>query len=115
MALMPSKSDRLYSYIGLACRAGKLVSGFQACEDAIKHKKAQLVLLSGEMSPRAAKDYTAKALAADISCIILEDDRLGASIGRPERKIVCIIGKEFADTIIKEWNLLNNFGGVEQA
>ena len=111
---MTQTNDHVLSFLGLAAKAGKAVSGFQACEDAIKHKKAYLVLLSADIAPSTQKDYMLAAGARNIPCYLLDTDLLGARIGRPERKSVCIIGKEFSDIIIKELNLLNNFGGVEQ-
>lgn len=111
---MIKTNERILSFIGLACKAGKVASGNQACEDAIKKRKAFLVLLSGDIAANSEKDYTLAAQAGVIPCFKLETEELGNSIGKPERKVVCIIGKEFANIIIKEIDLLNNFGGVEQ-
>ena len=49
--------QKIYSYIGLATKAGKAVSGEFSTEKAIKEKKARLVLVSEESSENTKKKF----------------------------------------------------------
>lgn len=96
---------RLMTFVGFAAKTQQLVSGAQGCENAIKSKEALVVLLSAAVSPNTLKHYADLALFRGVPVYQLDDDRLGAAIGKPERKAVCITGKQFADAIINEINL----------
>lgn len=98
-------STRLMTFVGFAAKTRQLISGAQGCESAIKRKEALVVLLSAEVSPNTREHYAELALFRGIPVYQLDDDRLGAAIGKPERKAVCITGKQFADAIINEINL----------
>lgn len=98
-------TPRLMTFVGFAAKTRQLVSGAAGCEGAIKSKEALVVLLSADLSPGAVKNYADMALFRGIPLYQLSDDALGAAIGRPERKAVCITGRQFADAIINEINL----------
>ncbi len=98
-------SARLMTFVGFAAKTRQLVSGAQGCEGAIKSKEALVVLLSAEVSQNTLKHYAELALFRGVPLYQLDDDRLGSAIGKPERKAVCITGKQFADAIINEINL----------
>ena len=49
--------QKIYSYIGLATKAGKAVSGEFSTEKAIKERKAKLVLISKEASDNTKKKF----------------------------------------------------------
>ena len=104
-----NETDRILSYLGFAKKAGKLVSGQGNVENAIKHNKALLVLLSGDTSPNTQKHFSDMAQYRNIPIFILSSDKLGNAIGKEEHKTVCITDKGFAQAVIKEINL--NIGG----
>jgi ribosomal protein L7Ae-like RNA K-turn-binding protein len=100
---------RILSYLGVAKKAGKLVSGQGNCENAIKGLKATLVLLSGTASENTVKHFSDMANYRSIPIYVLEGDMLGSAVGKEEHKTVCITDRGFADAVIKEINL-NDLG-----
>ncbi|MCH5199091.1 MAG: ribosomal L7Ae/L30e/S12e/Gadd45 family protein [Oscillospiraceae bacterium] len=92
--------DKLFSMLGLARRAGKLLNGRDAVMGSVKKKKAELVLLTADASPRhkqelEALNFNGKTIELpynmdDIafylgkrSCIFaLEDKNLSAAIDK---------------------------------
>jgi ribosomal protein L7Ae-like RNA K-turn-binding protein len=102
---------RILSYLGVAKKAGKLVSGQGNCENAIKSKKALLVLLSGTASDNTVKHFSDMASYRDIPIYVLDSDMLGNAVGKEEHKTVCITDSGFANAVIKEINL-NDLGVV---
>jgi hypothetical protein len=107
------KTDsRLLSLIGLARAAGKASAGSVAVSEALKKKKAVMVLLAARSSENAQKEYIAAASRLGISCLILDTDQLGEAVGKPACIAVSINDAGFADAINKRINTLNNFGGA---
>ena len=52
------KQNKLLSLIGIAMKAGKLVSGEFSTETAIKSGKAYLVIITGDASKNTVKKFT---------------------------------------------------------
>ena len=99
------ETDRIMSYLGFAKKAGKLLSGQWNCENAIKHRKALLILLAGSSSENTVKHFSDMAAYRDIPIYQFEGDRMGGAIGKDGHKTVCITDEGFALTILKEINL----------
>ena len=49
-------NERLTGLVGMARRAGRLTAGFDAVKDLITAKKAQLVLMAADLSPKTEKE-----------------------------------------------------------
>lgn len=49
-------NDRLCGLLGMARRAGRLLAGFDAVVDSVKSKRAQLILLAADLSPKTEKE-----------------------------------------------------------
>ncbi|NLI60994.1 MAG: 50S ribosomal protein L7ae [Clostridiales bacterium] len=91
----------MYQLIGLAKRAGRLVSGSYAVEKAIKSGKAQLVILSHEASSNTIKKFLDMCKYRGIDIIRFGDRQdLGQSIGKPERIVLAIIDPAFKNMIL---------------
>lgn len=96
----------ILSYAGLAMKAGKAVSGSAKAEAAIKSQKARLVLISGSAGKNTVKHFSDMAAFRNIPCFVLDDDGLlGQSVGKENKKTVCITDAGFAAAIEKEINL----------
>ena len=109
---MIKTDSRLLSLIGLARAAGKASAGSVAVSEALKKKKAVMVLLAARSSENAQKEYIAAASRLGISCLILDTDQLVEAVGKPACIAVSINDAGFADAINKRINTLNNFGGA---
>jgi ribosomal protein L7Ae-like RNA K-turn-binding protein len=94
--------DRIYSFLGLAAKAGKLLSGDETCERAIKAGKAQLVLVSGDASGNTLKKFTDMCNFRGIQLKLFgEKEKIGRYIGKDIRSVVVITEIGFAKRLIE--------------
>ena len=87
---------RALGLLGLCARAGKIQSGEQACQLAVKHGQAQLLLLDGAASPLLRKAYFDACAHHHIPIRLTDADALGAAIGKPNRKVAVITDEKLA-------------------
>ncbi|MFY9279833.1 MAG: ribosomal L7Ae/L30e/S12e/Gadd45 family protein [Caldicoprobacterales bacterium] len=112
---MRAISDKIYQFIGLSKRAGKLVSGAYSVEQAIKSGKAKLVIISKDASTNTSKKFTELCKTRGIDIVkIGSKQALGQSIGKPERALLAVTDTSFRDLIIAELPLsTKNMGVIE--
>ena len=97
------KRDSTLSTIGLAMRAGKVVSGEFMTEGAVKSQKACLVIIARDVSDNTIKkcrnmcDFYKVPL-----CEYSTKDELGHSLGKEFRASLAVTDKGFAQTILKK-------------
>ena len=88
------------SFLGLAARAGAVVSGFDACREAIFSGSAKLILMEADLScgqkEKALRLCGEKQVPA-ASCPPGMD--AGGAIGKPGRKIMAITQTGFASKL----------------
>jgi ribosomal protein L7Ae-like RNA K-turn-binding protein len=65
-------TDKLLSLLGICRKANKLSFGFEASAEAIAAKKAALVVLAADISPKTAKE--ARFLASGSNTEVIEID-----------------------------------------
>jgi len=93
--------EKLASLLGLAQKARKIVSGEFAVEQAVRSKKAKLLLIAADASENSKKNYRALAAYYQITCHeTLSKDQFGAAIGKPPRAALAVIDSGFSHTII---------------
>lgn len=103
-------NDRLLSMISLAKKAGRLVSGEFAVDNAGKSGEAQLVIVAEDASERTKKSVTDMCRFYEVPCILYgTKDSLGRAIGKENRSQIAITDSNFANGIRKL------AGGTEQA
>ena len=92
----------MISMIGLAKRAGKLVSGEFSTEQAVKKGLARLVIVAADASDNTKKLFSDKCTYYEVPIIITKDkDNLGRAIGKEFRASIGILDESFAQAIIK--------------
>ncbi len=91
------RNEALRSALGLAQRAGKLLSGDYACEKAVKGGKAHLVTLDESVSEATYARYSGMCERAGIPCLRVEE--MDNAIGRDGRKIAAVTDSGFARMI----------------
>ena len=97
------KQDSVISLLGIAKRAGKLVSGEFSTEKAIKEKKAKLVIVALDASDNTKKLFTNKTNFYNIPLFFYGDkDSLGHGIGCEIRTSIGILDEGLANAIIKK-------------
>jgi len=99
---LKSKRDIL-RFIGLAMRAGKVVSGYDASMAELKAGRGELIIISKDISTNTldslmnlAERYEGEFPGAFSFASMSE---LGTAIGRPDRAILVITDKGFADKL----------------
>lgn len=98
-------TDNVYNFIGLAMKAGKVVSGEEGCEKAIKSGKALLVIVSEDASANTEKKFKNACLRNRISFYTFgEKERLGKCLGKNVRSVIAITDENFSGRLI---NLIN--------
>ena len=104
--------DRVYGMIGLAARAGKIVSGSDAVLGTIRSKNVELLIITKDIS-RNSLDKILKSMTGDkeITCYSFgTSQELGYALGKPDRTVAAITDKSFAEGISA---ILENIGEEE--
>ena len=92
--------ERIYSFLGLAMKAGRLLSGDETCERALKSGKVYLVIVSEDSSDNTKKKFTDMCSYRNIEIRYFgEKDQLGRCIGKKIRSVVAIADRGFADRL----------------
>ncbi|HBG02661.1 MAG TPA: 50S ribosomal protein L7ae [Firmicutes bacterium] len=92
--------SKVYNYLGLARRAGQVVSGEQAVSGAIKRGQVFLVLIASDASSNTHRRFSALAQYHDVCCLVYgEKDRFGHAIGQSPRAVLGVLDRNFAGVI----------------
>lgn len=99
---MSKDAERIYTFLGFAQKAGKLVSGENTVEARAKERSAKLILVA-EDAPSHTKEKMANiAERYHVGFTEFgEKNRLGQSIGKSPRNVVLISDKELAEQILQ--------------
>ena len=101
--------DSILSMLGLAKRAGKVVSGEFSTEKAVKEKKAKLVIIALNASDNTKKLFTNKCTFYNVPFFMHSDkDSLGHALGQEMRTSVAVLDEQFAKAIIEKHEKIDN-------
>ncbi|MDA8233758.1 MAG: ribosomal L7Ae/L30e/S12e/Gadd45 family protein [Clostridia bacterium] len=105
-------SNKVFTYLGFAQRAGKLVSGDSGGEAVFKKGKAKMVIVAEDAPERTKDNFSFKAKEKDIPFRVFGTKmELGRFIGKSPRSVLVITDQQFADTILRVFN--DKFNGDE--
>ncbi|MBP1155964.1 MULTISPECIES: YlxQ family RNA-binding protein [unclassified Paenibacillus] len=91
------KNDKYLSNLGLAMRAGKLVSGEEMVIDAVRSGQAKLVIVAEDASEGTFKKVNDKCSYYGVPIQQYgRRDQLGASIGKETRVVIAVTDAGFA-------------------
>ncbi len=94
--------NKIYSLLGLATKAGKVVSGEFATEKSVKSGTAYLVLVSEEASENTKKLFYDKCKFYEVPVYSFgTKDMLGHAIGKAMRSSLAVTDEGFAKAIVK--------------
>lgn len=97
----PNKT-KIFSLLGLATRAGRVVSGEFATEKAVKSLQAALVIVAEDASDNTKKLFTDKCSFYEVPCYQLgTKEELGHAMGKEMRASLAVTDEGFADAICK--------------
>ncbi len=95
-------NQNLLGLLGLAMRAGQVVSGEEGVLAAVKNQKARLILIAEDASEGTKKKFTDKSSYRDIPHrILLEKEVLGHAIGKKTRAVIGILDPNFARKMLE--------------
>ena len=93
--------NNIYAMMGLAMKAGSIVSGEVACESAVKGMKAHLVIVATDASFNTKKLFSNKTTFYGVPYVEFgTKDELGHAIGKDMRSSIAITDEGFAKAII---------------
>lgn len=102
---MTDNNNVLYSLIGMCQKAGKLVSGNEMVEAAIKSQKAVLLITAEDTGASMLKKFNDKAKFYNVDTVCFGTKlQLGQSIGKGPRSAVAITDKGFAESFSKKYH-----------
>jgi len=91
---------KVYSYIGLCQKAGRLKSGEGACVAAISKGEAKLVIISKDASDNTKKKFSNKAKYYGVEYFITGlRGELSSAIGKTNRPVVVVTDRGLAEKI----------------
>ncbi|UHA73895.1 L7Ae/L30e/S12e/Gadd45 family ribosomal protein [Paenibacillus sp. 481] len=108
--------NKLFSQLGLARRAGKLATGDEIVLKAIRSKEAKLVFVAENASDNTKKKFRDKCRTYGVPLVIGFDRvQLGVSVGRPERVVLAVTDKGFANMMQNGLKSMSEVEYIEQA
>ena len=87
---MPMKDKQWVGRLGLAMRAGQVVSGDFAVEKLLRGEGAALVLLDADASDNTRKKISDACAHRGIPLAVVETGLLGRAIGKPGRIVAAV-------------------------
>jgi len=101
--------NKMYGWIGLARKAGKLVAGDALCEEAIARKRARLVIIADDCSKNTRERFEGLSTKNDIPCISFgSKEEIGHQLGRDSYAVAVVLSRPFAEQMRKCLNLTNS-------
>lgn len=95
-------TKKIYSWLGLSMRAGKLVSGDDTTLSEVKKKRAQLVILAEDASKNTKKLFSDKCSYRNIEFYEFGNKiDLGNAIGKSPRAVMAVLDANIAIEIKK--------------
>ncbi|MFD0711315.1 YlxQ family RNA-binding protein [Paenibacillus sp. GCM10027626] len=92
--------NKTLSLLGMAMRAGKLVTGDETVLKAVRQGKAKLVIVAGDASDNTKKKYRDKCSTYGVAVKELYDRvTLGQAIGKEARVIIAVMDAGFSSSI----------------
>ncbi len=94
--------SKFYSLLGLCKKAGKVVGGEVAVENAIRQKTTELLIMAGDASGNTKKKFYNSAAYYKISLVEMGDKvTLGSAVGEEFRAILAVTDTGFAKKLME--------------
>ena len=95
-------TSNVLSFLGLATKAGKVVSGDRASRIYINKGKAHLIIIADDAVDRTLKEFTYLSEQYNISIRSYGNkEALGQIIGKKNRAVIIVKDKSFANRLIE--------------
>lgn len=94
------KQNKSLSQLGMAMRAGKLITGDEIVLKAVRSKQVHLFIIAGDASENTKKKFRDKCNTYGIQLAEAFDrEQLGKAIGKPERVVIAVTDAQFGKMI----------------
>jgi len=98
-------NNKFFQFLGLTKKAGKLIEGYNQCEDALSHGRGTLIILSEESSTNTKDKFKRFSSRNNIPLIEgVSSETLGKCLGRAEINVLCVSDKKMSDKLLSLWN-----------
>lgn len=102
MVLCKMDKKKIADLLGLAQKAGRIVSGEFAVEKAVRSRKAKLVLLATDASVNSKKSYHDLTSYYEVPIYeVLSKQEMGESIGKVQRAAIVLTDEGFNRALVK--------------
>ncbi|MDK2563308.1 ribosomal L7Ae/L30e/S12e/Gadd45 family protein [Romboutsia sedimentorum] len=99
---MRTNEDKIYSFLGLATRAGKLVSGDDSTLLELRRGNVKLVIVADDASENTKKLFKDKSSYRNVKYVYFSTKlQLGLSIGKAPRAAIGVKDANFANKIME--------------
>lgn len=106
------RQNKIYSLLGLAMKAGKVVSGEFATDKSIKDGSACQVIIASDASDNTKKKFSNSCEFYEVPCAEYgTKDELGRAVGRDMRSSLAITDEGFAKSLRKHLEPVCNENG----
>ena len=106
---------QVLSAIGLAKRAGKLVSGEMAVEQSVRSGKARLLLIASDASAATIESYQNMAVYYELPWrFALLKSEMGDAIGKGTRAAAAVTDTGLATMIVKRLDEMEQFASSQE-
>ncbi|AAK79766.1 ribosomal protein L7Ae-like RNA K-turn-binding protein [Clostridium acetobutylicum] len=93
-------NNKFLQFLGIAKKAGKLVEGYNKCEELLLKRKADLIILSTDISENSKKKFENYSSKHNIDIInAFSSSELGNILGSDSIKVVCIVDKKISEKL----------------
>ncbi|MCX7746890.1 MAG: ribosomal L7Ae/L30e/S12e/Gadd45 family protein [Clostridia bacterium] len=107
--------NKIYSFLGLAMKAGKLISGEEPCERALKSGKVFLIILAEDTSYNNRKKFADMCQYRNVAIRFFgEKEKIGRYIGKSVRTVIAVSDEGFSKRLIELIDTQDYEGGGEQ-
>ncbi len=94
--------ERIYSFLGIATKAGKLISGEETCERMLKFGKVYLVIVAEDASDNTKRKFTNMCDYRKVDIRYFgSKEMLGKFTGKKIRSVIAITDRGFAGQLKK--------------
>lgn len=95
------QEERLKGYLGLATKAGKLVTGYNTCLDMMPGGKLKLIILARDVGENTREKFRKKCEFYGLPMRIgLEADEMSKAVGKTDKGIFGITDQGFAKSMM---------------